>query len=287
MSRILELFGDSTDDSGINWSETVASQRCPFLSGPCVKIRKSQPDTAIGACAVAHGRNRLPLVICPHRLAQNSTVFVDCIHLLSRHRPGNEFHLIPEVRIPGGSVDYFLASANDRKVVDFVAIELQALDTTGTVWPERQRFLRSAGAATDDQEHLSTKPFGINWKMSAKTILVQLHHKIKTLEAVDKRLALVVQDSFLEYMRREFDFDHVREANPDDALQFHAYQFRTSPGGNSLRLSERLSTDSAGVEKCLGLQSSPNIALDDMLAAVERRLSDETALNIITNAADR
>lgn len=286
MSRILELFGSSTADSDLDWAETAASQRCPFLNGPCVKIRKSQPDTAIGACAVAHGRNCLPLVICPHRLAQNSTVFVDCIHLLARHRPGNEFHLIPDVRIPGGSVDYFLASANDRKVIDFVAIELQALDTTGTVWPERQRFLQSAGVATDDQERLSAKPFGINWKMSAKTILVQLHHKIKTLEAVDKRLALVVQDSFLDYMRREFDFDHVRDANPDDALQLHAYRFRTSPDGNRLRLSERLSTDSAGVERCLGLQASPNVALDDMFSAIERRLSDETVLNIIANAAD-
>ena len=285
MSRILELFGSPAAESGHDWAETVASQRCPFLNGACVKIRKSQPDTAIGACAVAHGRNRLPLVICPHRLAQNSTVFVDCIHLLARHSPGNEFHLIPEVRIPGGSVDYFLASVNDRKVVDFVAIELQALDTTGTVWPERQRFLQSVGVSTGDDEHTSTKPFGINWKMSAKTILVQLHHKIKTLEAVDKRLALVVQDSFLDYMRREFDFDHVRDANRDDALQFHAYQFRTSPGGNGLRLSERLSTDSAGVERCLGLQASPNIALDDMFSAIERRLSDETLLNVIANAA--
>ena len=284
MSRILELFGIPTSDSDLDWAATVANQRCPFLNGACVKIRKSQPEIAIGACAVAHGRNRLPLAICPHGLKRNSTVFTDCIHLLPRHRPGNEFHLLPEVRIPGGSVDYFLASANEGKVADFVAIELQALDTTGTVWPERQRFLRGVGVDTGDMEHLSAKPFGINWKMSAKTILVQLRHKVRTLESVNKHLVLVIQDSFLDYMRREFAFDHIQEANPDDALQIHAYRFAATGDGNRLRLSERLSTDSAGVERCLGLQASPNVALDDMVAVIESRLSDQTLLNVVTNA---
>ena len=53
--------------------------------------------------------------------------------------------VVPEVSIPGGSVDYFLVSVKDEKVRDFVAIEFQTLDTTGTVWPERQRFLASVG----------------------------------------------------------------------------------------------------------------------------------------------
>ena len=137
---------------------------------------------------------------------------------------------------------------------------------------------------TDDSEHLSAKPFGINWKMSAKTILVQLRHKVRTLESVNKHLVLVIQDTFLDYMRREFAFDHVQEANPDDALQIHAYRFAETDAGNRLRLSERLGTDSAGVERCLGLQASPNVALGDMISAIERRLSDQTLLNVVSNA---
>ena len=180
-------------------------------------------------------------------------------------------------------MDYFLVSAHDCKVSDFVAIELQALDTTGTVWPERQRFIRSAGVDTGDSEHLSGKPFGINWKMTAKTILVQLHHKVASLESVNKNLVLVVQDAFLEYIRGEFEFDHVQTASPDDTLQFHSYEFETTSTGNRLRLVERLSTDSIGVEKCLGLQTSPNVELDDIVSAIERRLSDDTVLNVVSS----
>ena len=281
MSRVLELYGTPTSTDGHNWSTDVREQQCPYLGSRCVKIRKSQPDVSIGTCSVAHGRNFQSIVICPHRFIQNSTVFIDCIHLLTRHRPGNAFHLLSEVSIPGGSVDYFLVSANNRKVSYFVAIELQALDTTRTVWPERQRFLQNVGVATDDSEYTSRKSFGINWKMSAKTILVQLHHKIETFQALNKNLVLVAQDVFLDYMRREFAFDHVGSANPDDTLHFYAYEFQTSSDANRLQLTNRLSTDPDGVAKCLGLQASANINLTDMISRIEQRLSDNTLLNIV------
>ena len=282
MSRVVELFGLPTSNAREHWSAVVQDQACPFLADRCVKVRKSQPHISIGTCTVAHGRSRRPLVVCPHRLIQNSSIFVDCIHLLDRHKPGNEFHLLSEVSVPGGTVDYFLVSARNRKVDDFVAIEIQTLDTTGTAWPERQRFLRAVGVATDDQEHTSERPFGINWKMSAKTILVQLHHKIETFESIGKHLVLVVQDAFLEYMQREFVFDHIKTASPRDALQFHSYAFQPSLAGNRLQLAERLSTDADGAAKCLGFQTSRGVDLDDVISTIERRMTDDTVLNVLS-----
>ena len=44
------------------------------------------------------------------------------------------------MNVPGGNIDYCLASVHLGKVVDFVGVELQTVDTTGTIWPERQRF---------------------------------------------------------------------------------------------------------------------------------------------------
>ena len=79
------------------------------------------------------------MMICPFRLLERNQSFVDCLHLLSAHEPGNVLHVVPEVSVPGGSVDYLLASVRNRRVVDFVGVELQTMDTTGTVWPARQR----------------------------------------------------------------------------------------------------------------------------------------------------
>ena len=175
----------------------------------CFKIRKSDPSTSIGTCTVRHGRIPKTLIICPNRfLADGGQVFADSLYLLTGHEPGNQLHVVPEVSVPGGSVDYFVVSARGAKAIDFVGIEFQALDTTGTVWPHRQAFLSSQGVSVT---HAEIKPMGINWKMTATTILVQLHHKVETFEAVGRRLVLVLQQDLLDYMTREFSFDHLEE----------------------------------------------------------------------------
>ena len=109
-----------------------------------------------------------------------------------------------------------MVSAKNRKPVDFVGVELQTLDTTGTVWPARQRFLDSVGVTVERRALQSTKAFGMNWKMTAKTILVQLHHKVDTLEHVGKRFVLVIQDCLLEYLRRQFNFNHLKNVRVGD-----------------------------------------------------------------------
>jgi len=225
MSKVLELFGHSKNLSDEDWRTIVEEQHCPFLGCKCFKVRKSDPDNSIGTCNVLYGKNARPILVCPARLIERRQIFTDCLHLLTTHEPGNELHIISEVSVPGGSIDYFIVSAKDDKVKDFVGVELQTLDTTGTVWPERQRLLRDLGLPRGDDAEHSTKLFGMNWKMTAKTILVQMHHKIQTFEHVNKKLVLVVQDCLLDYMRRKFNFSHLQ--NPSalgDSMHIHAYR---------------------------------------------------------------
>jgi hypothetical protein len=49
-------------------------------------------------------------VICPYRFLERRVIFADCLGLI-RHEAGDELHVVPEISIPGGSVDYFLVSA--------------------------------------------------------------------------------------------------------------------------------------------------------------------------------
>jgi hypothetical protein len=275
-TRVLELFGASTSatDDAHAWARLARDQQCPFLGRKCVKVRKSEPDVAIGTCTVAYGSKRLPVMICPHRLIHGRKVFVDCLHLLTLHEPGNELHIVPEISIPRGSVDYFLVSARNSRVRDFVGIELQTLDTTGTVWPERQRFLKSLGIAATTEHLEADKHFGMNWKMTAKTILVQLHHKIETFEHLNKHLVLVIQDYFLEYMRRTFSFAHFNSpARVGDFLHIHGYGLAIDGNKFRLDLVERLSTDSSGVARALGRQETARIELESIVSTIEAKLS--------------
>jgi uncharacterized metal-binding protein len=116
--------------------------------------------------------------------------------------------------------------------------------------------------------------------MTAKTILVQLHHKISTFEYLQKHLVLIVQDNFLGYMKNEFNFKNINNpALAGDSLQFHSYSLE---GENSklLRLKERMSTNSIGIAECLGLNAEKSVDLEIMFEAIEKKISNKTLLKI-------
>ncbi len=278
MSKVVELFGQSTAKPDVDWKSVVTGQQCVYANKKCYKIRKSAPDTAIGSCTVLYGREPEPVIICPTRLIERRQIFTDCFHLLTTHEPGNELHIVSEVSIPGGSVDYFLVSAKEGKIKDFVGIELQTLDTTGTVWPERQRLLKELGVPRDGEGEDSDKSFGMNWKMTAKTILVQMHHKIHTFEHVNKKLVLVVQDKLLNYMSREFTFDQLHNpASIGDSMHIHAYRMDAQVDKSyKLTMQSRLSTDADGIGLCLGLQAEARIELEQIIQTLQLKISVST-----------
>jgi hypothetical protein len=260
----------------------LTTQHCGYLNKKCIKVRKSEPDISIGTCTVEYGKENQEVIICPHRLIEKRQIFIDCIHLLTLHEPGNEIHVIPEVSIPGGNVDYFLASVRNKKIIDFVGVELQTLDTTGTVWPERQKFLADLGLTKKPKDGLGGKPYGMNWKMTAKTILVQLHHKIETFEYLNKHLVLVIQDHLLGYMKKEFSFSHINTVpKVSDPMHFHSYKLELGNDKNyHIRLSERLSTDSAGLALAMGLKAEAKIELEIVIKTLEAKITDYTRLTL-------
>ncbi|MDR1015484.1 MAG: hypothetical protein LBL86_11000 [Coriobacteriales bacterium] len=276
MSLVRELFGNYSKRNDINWGRVIAEQLCPYSGKSCYKVRKSEPSISIGVCTVEYG-GCPGIMICPNRMLERQQIFNDCLHLLTMHEPGNELHLLPEVSIPGGSVDYFLISARGLKVIDFVGIELQTLDTTGSIWSERSALVQSKGV-TVNKDDLSKKNFGMNWKMSAKTILVQMHHKIDTFENLNKHLVLVIQDCFYDYMAKEFNFAPLRPALLGDSFHIHSYSLDDNQVALRIRLSDRKSTDSAGLSLSLGLQAEAKVDLEEIVEYLERRMSDTTLL---------
>ena len=278
MSKVRELFGQYCSEDA-NIESVLENQLCPYNNKKCFKTRKSDSETSIGTCTVNY-QNK-DIIICPNRLTEKSQIFADCLHLLTLHEPGNELYIIPEVTIPGGHVDFFLVSAKNKKVKDFVGIELQTMDTTGTVWPERQRLLDEHGIYVPKDDINNKKPFGMNWKMTAKTILVQMHHKAQTFENLNKHLVLIIQKPLYEYMRKEFSFSHIQGVRVGDAVHFHSYDVVEEDNGLHLALDTRVSTDTNGVAECLGLNAEANVELKDIIALLESKLLDEYRLTLI------
>ncbi len=279
LTKVAEFYGLPTFQPA-DWTVVAGAQQCPFLNRKCLKNRKSEPRITIGNCTMTYGRSAQPIMVCPFRRLERSQIFTDCIHLLALHEPGNELRIVGELAVPGGSIDYCLVSVRDGKPRDFVGVELQTLDTTGTVWPQRQRFLKAHGAKDTHADVASAKSFGMNWKMTAKTVLVQLNHKIETFEQLSKHLVLVLQDRLLAYMRDEFAFDRIEGSRSGDSMHIHAYELRKESTAYTLRLDERLSTDAAGVAACLGLRVDANMELTTILEQIEAKLPKSTLLTV-------
>lgn len=122
----------------------------------------------------------------------------------------------------------------------------------------------------------------MNWKHTAKTTLVQLHHKVETFEHIDRKLVLVLQDLLMEYMRREFDFQHLTSpAALDDAMHFHPYVMtRNGNGGYRLSRGSRFSTDATGIERCLDLRADTRIELPEISSELRMRIGPSTRLDL-------
>lgn len=281
MGKISEFFGLNCEDTTQDFETAMNCQMCPYTGKICTKMRKSEADIKIGTCTVKFQNQ--DIIICPFRLLEHNQIFVDCLHLLTMHEPGNELYLIPEVQIPGGHVDYFLVSAKNKKVKDFVGIELQTLDTTGTVWPDRQKFLYERGIEVKKEDVESTKTFGMNWKMTLKTILVQLHHKSETFEHLNKHFVLIIQSPLFERMKSDFDFSDIDGVRLGDPVHIHSYNFNKEGNRLLLSLGTRVSTDSAGIAKCLGLNADTNVKLEDLIRILEPKLIDSNRLRIAVN----
>lgn len=278
MSKISEFFGLYCKNLSLDFKQAIETQMCPYTQRICTKMRKSDPEIKIGTCSVRYQNQ--DVIICPSRLLEHNQIFIDCLHLLTLHEPGNELYLVPEVQIPGGYVDYFLISAKDKKVKDFIGIELQTMDTTGTVWGERQKFLNEQGIEVNPEDLNNKKSFGMNWKMTLKTILIQMHHKSETFEYLNKHLVLIIQKPLYKHMKSDFNFSRIEGVRLGDPVHIHSYNFEEVENKLSLTLHTRISTDSVGIANCLGLNAESKVELHDLIRILEPKLIEVNRLRI-------
>ena len=169
--------------------------------------------------------------------------------------------------MPGGTIDYFLVAADGSLVLDYVGIEIQSLDTTGSggIWLARED-LRSGRLAP-------AYAYGINWRMSAKTILMQMLHKADSFQGLGKKLVLAVQTPFFDYLSREFRTVHLRDANRDDTVHFHIYDTILQDAALHIVLRERKSTNAEGIAQMLVLGREAEIASQEVLARIEAKMA--------------
>lgn len=280
MNKVNEMFGLYTNgESFPDLHIALKEQTCPYMNGAqCYKTRKSDPDIAIGTCSLCFNNVKQPILICPEPLTQNGRVFNDCLSFISNSIAGSDLYLVPEVATSAGRIDYVLTAVRDNQPVDFVAIELQTLDTTGSIWNSRQDLLLKHGYAVDEGAARSSGA-SLNWKMTAKTILAQLLQKSQLFAGMNRNLVLICQTPLYDYMKQNFNFEGVRDADNRDVLHFHMYDYIEADAGMQLRLSSMRSASLDVVESIMGQHKDKNQELREINATIMGRLKPEYLFN--------
>jgi len=191
-SNIVEFFGFSPGDRSAVAVSARAQRECPFLQRRCVKTLN---DGEISGACTLKPKTAGPVICCPIRLYANN---YEILRDIARVAFGPVIPLVPsnattlgtgeciavfgkgwgkELRLPnrgragGYFVDWVLAHVTATgELIDFVAVEVQSIDTTGNYRGEREAYLQErafAGASTA----------GLNWENVNKRILPQIIYK--------------------------------------------------------------------------------------------------------------
>ena len=202
---IAEFFGYRAEDRSETALKTAASGICPFLGSQCTKIL-SRDRTVSGVCAIKQKTSGAPSVICcPTRLYAEDYKMLSMIShnafnqelklyagraAVDKAREGNGAVAVfgqrwgGELRLPqrGGTGAYFVDWVLARldgvgELVEFTAIEIQTIDTTGNYRTARDKLLSNREVVGDT--------VGLNWENVSKRIIPQIIYKGQVLQRED------------------------------------------------------------------------------------------------------
>ncbi|MGD0165603.1 MAG: NotI family restriction endonuclease [Candidatus Sulfotelmatobacter sp.] len=201
-SNITELFGYSPVDQSATAKNARKSLRCPFLGQTCIKTLSD--GTISGMCTLKPMTSG-PVICCPIRLYANDYQILKDVAVQAfgsgfdlvagsdvagyrvknsgkaaiavfGKRWGKELRLPSRAKKAGGKVgayfvDWILAHVDPAgKLLAFVAVEVQSIDTTGNYRAERQAYL-------DGRPFAGNSTAGPNWENVNKRILPQIIYK--------------------------------------------------------------------------------------------------------------
>lgn len=200
-TTIREFFGFRAEDHSQAAIDHADRALCPFLGDKCTKTLSD--GLIAGVCTLKPSRSG-PVICCPVRLYADDyrilrdvadiaftpglpmkpgrSAVIEATHTGSDviavfgKRWGGELHLPQRGGVGAYFVDWILARINGKgDLVEFVAIEVQSIDTTGNYRDSRIALL-------DPARSVVPATAGFNWENVNKRILPQLIYKGNVLQ---------------------------------------------------------------------------------------------------------
>lgn len=196
--RIAEVFGFGTDNQTEDAWNSRDAGLCPFRDSACTKSSRVDP---IGVCSLTDGNTAASL--CPVRFIERDVIFHDAARFAFGENA--RFAIFPEFKVlriepqePGGpvrkigKVDYLLGHIEGNQIVNFCAMEVQAVYFSGeSIRPPLRYYMehRELDVANSDR-----RP---DFRSSAqKRLMPQLQLKVPVFRRWGRRFFVVVDSQF-------------------------------------------------------------------------------------------
>lgn len=207
-----------------------AGYECPFINSVCRKKGHWTTDP-YPVCTVVHGSKKRQICVCPKRFFHDDLVSDVLTHCWTGERPQNPQVAYEVSMADFGTVDFVIADIDpeNNSVRDFISVELQAVDLSGSVEP--------AYSAIVNNTLLDKKPsFGVNWGNVRKRYVSQLISKAFYHHHWNTRMVAVMQTALYEEFRKYIPFDELPSDKGNVVFMLYDYQADPERGDGYLKL---------------------------------------------------
>ncbi|NLC25098.1 MAG: hypothetical protein GX777_00515 [Fastidiosipila sp.] len=198
---LAEVFGHLVTDQYVSANRCRSCRLCPFNNKVpnCTKDKAKNP---LGVCSILH--NGAPVITCPIRFREDWLITDDAASFFF---PDNvTWSSMTEVRLndangkSAGNIDVVLvAYDNDGKVIDFGAIEIQAVYISGNVRDPFEYFMKDPlGRSQMEWLGQPNYPRPDYLSSSRKRLAPQLLFKGGILHSWQKKSAVVLNKAFFD-----------------------------------------------------------------------------------------
>lgn len=235
---------------------------CPYIKKRCPKRSTNLNEEAYPICSLWKNSKfgldpvRDLICVCPKRFYQVDWLTAVVENCWPFARPANPV-VATEVKMKGfGNVDFVIADrAPDGSIGNFLSVELQAIDITGSVFPA-YKALRAG-------EQMPKRPtYGFNWDNVYKRYITQLIRKGYFHHHWGTKIVAVIQDQVYQYMIDKADF--LRSNNVTDTnvnIIFMTYVFEddpNNPGAFKPKLKRIEGTSHASLQQAILYKEAPS-----------------------------
>jgi len=188
------------------------------MNGVCDK-QSHINDDPYPVCSIRRKTKAGLITVCPSRFLEADILEDVVAHCWPGERPENP-RLVHEVYMEKfGTVDLVVAdfAPETKSIREFVSVELQAVDITGSVQP--------AYAALLNREPEVDVRYGINWANVRKRYIDQLITKSNYHRLWRTRMVAVMQTPLYDYLREHMHFDELAPNANNIDIAFLLYDY--------------------------------------------------------------